>query len=323
MARHRFTIRRDRRHSYQKIASISAILVFFVLSAYTKNSDAALIIKQEDQPHFDSRDIFLFQRILPREDLMADVCNLGPTTISGNSHSNDGGQGTQPVQYLTHMNNVTIPSADVLAGGQEPRPRSGNRWLATGMDQVSTEADGLDHRTDIATSISTKLVDIRIRLGNIELCRSYLQSLLAVINRMTVNFTQDDSGAVLGSNQSNEVIAFAFKVVDGFTLDNGRSAPTYTERISKYRFNETMLNEYRSTLTKTSAAQAVAARSDTAGAGPTSAIPSKKDRPRGWSNSGETVTLKKLIKEVFSNAYTYILIFTLGIIFLFLRFSVR
>jgi hypothetical protein len=291
---------------------MAGVLALLVVAVYPGTVDAIVIYDDSQQVRRESHDPFLFAPALSRVGLNADACGLTSYQADANNFLISDGQASEPSEYGAGLNGGAFPSV--------------GRLLRDGDSRSGLELSGLNSDAYLADSTFPILSQIETRMANIGNCLSYMQYLLRTIG-VIFNFYNESLNTGFGGSSGGNIVSnpytFVFNAAGNAAASSPSSAEAVTQAIavskyaSKFRLRNTLttlMNENRSRLIRNSSGRAGASIYSASQA---SASSPKKSTKRGAG--GLKYTLKRFLIEIFTQAYTYVLITVILGFSLFLR----
>jgi len=301
---------RNARPAWRRIVRTWA-LSLVLLAAGAAAGEAAMIPAGVRLPYLDSRDFYLFQLALPLENLEPDICGQRSRRSSAEVARNGPGEvvpaATAPL--AGRLIEASSGTSSAVPPGNIPR-----------LNKLAWDLNALGPDVHWTNGTLVSLLLIKARLTNIESCIVYLQNLLRMIDQVNSEARlRATATAYDGSVQLYRT--FFVAKAQGRTGAQGSgsqgyssqatgslpAAPSYRAESQLSGTHSAMLNVSRSRINEQSAEKSKA--------------PDKEQRATGrvsWTR----ITIKEFIFEVFSQVYTYILIFVISIMALFMKYRV-
>ena len=262
-------------------AGLACALIILICAAYPRTAGAGMIFGPTLEPRLESHEPFLFQLLLPQVDVNREACNFSSAPDAeqpaATTPVGTGGFGT--IHNIGPAPWLVLRSDDF-----------GLAWIAGKADEPGTGRL-------TATASLAALGLLKARLARIENCQRYLLHLLEMINKVVLAISED--GAILasgdGTEQDPNVVAF-MAVAPAVPMAPG-SAGVHSEYVFQQKIqsaHSTVLNLYRR-----ESASHFRGKADT---------PSAANRQKRRV-TGEKISIRKLVIDIFSNTYTYVVIF--------------
>lgn len=286
-------------------------LSLVLLAAGATAGEAAMIPAGVRLPYLDSRDFYLFQLALPLESLEPDICGQR-SRRSGAKVARSGPGEVVPAATAPlagRLIDASSGASNAVPPGNIPR-----------LNRLAWDLNALGPDIHWSNGTLVSLLLIKARLTNIESCIVYLQNLLRMIDQVNSEARPRAIATAYDGGVQLYRTFFVAKAQGGTGAQGSGSrgsgsqgsgglpaAPSYRAESQLSGTHSAMLNVSRSRISEQTKEKSKA--------------PDKEQRSTGrvsWTK----ITIKEFIVEVFSQVYTYILIFVLSIMALFMKYRV-